>query len=69
MQKSPDTTRLLTVKQVCEMTGWSEASVRRKVWLRQIEYVKLDGTSIRFELSTIQRMIEQGRVPVLPNAK
>ena len=39
----------------------------QKVWLRQIEYVKLNGTNIRFKLSTIQRLIDEGTVPALPN--
>jgi excisionase family DNA binding protein len=67
MHKKLETTKLLTVKQVSEMTGWSESTVRQKVWLRQLEYIKLNGRSIRFELATIQRLIDEGRVPVLPN--
>lgn len=61
----PETKQLLTVKQVAELTGWSQSTVRQKVWRRQLPYVKLGG-SIRFEHDVILSLIDKGRVDVLP---
>jgi len=57
-------TRLLTVDQVSAMTGWRPATIRQKVWRREIEYIKL-GRSIRFREETITRLIEGSSVPAL----
>jgi predicted DNA-binding transcriptional regulator AlpA len=54
--------RLLTVRDVAEITGWKEA-VRHKVWRREIEFVKL-GRSIRFRAEVIDSLIEEAIVPV-----
>jgi excisionase family DNA binding protein len=55
---------LLTIEDVARITGWKIATVRQKVWLREIEYVKL-GRNIRFHSSTIQALINRGTVPAL----
>jgi excisionase family DNA binding protein len=55
---------LLDVPQVAEAMRWSESTVRQKVWLRQIEYVKL-GRSVRFRPETVERLIREGTVPPL----
>lgn len=54
--------KLLTVDQVAAMTGWKPATIRQKVWRREIDYVKL-GRSLRFKEETIKRLIEQSEVP------
>lgn len=59
-------TRLLTVEQFAEATGWKPATVRQKVWRREIDYVKL-GRSIRFKEETLARLIERSSVPALGN--
>lgn len=53
---------LLTVRDVAAATGWTESTVRQKVWLRQIEYIKL-GRSIRFRPETIDALIADATVP------
>ena len=57
-------TKLLTVDQVAELTGWRPATIRQKVWRRELDYVKL-GRSLRFKEETIKRLIEQSVVPAL----
>jgi excisionase family DNA binding protein len=64
MEKRVELSKLLTVRQVAELTGWQEQTVYQKVHLREIEYIKL-GRNIRFESKTIQELIDKGRIPVL----
>jgi len=64
MERNVELSKLLTVRQVAELTGWQEQTVYQKVHLREIEYIKL-GRNIRFESKTIQKLIDLGRVPVL----
>jgi hypothetical protein len=54
----------IQIEALLTITGWKIATVRQKVWLRQIEYVKL-GRNIRFHPSTIQTLINQGTVPAI----
>jgi len=63
MDKQLKLSSLLTVGEVARATGWKESTVRQKVWLREIEYVKL-GRSIRFRAETIQEMIERNTIPI-----
>ena len=53
--------RLLTVEQLSELTGWKVATIRQKVWLRQLPYIKL-GRSIRFKEAEILKLIEESSV-------
>jgi excisionase family DNA binding protein len=55
---------LLTVDQVAQVTGWKPATIRQKVWRREIDYVKL-GRNIRFKPDVIERLIEGASVPAL----
>jgi excisionase family DNA binding protein len=55
-------TELLKVKDVAQITGWKESTVRQKIWLREIEFVKL-GRSIRFRPETIEALLEEGTIP------
>ena len=47
--------------QMAKALGQSEKTVRQKVWLRQIEFVRI-GRSIRFKPETAERLIEAGTV-------
>jgi excisionase family DNA binding protein len=57
-------TRLLTVDQVAELTGWRPATIRMKIWRRELPYIKL-GRSVRFRESEIMKFIEGAEVPAL----
>ena len=53
---------LMTVEQFAEAVGWKPATVRQKIWRREIEFVRI-GRSIRFRPETAEKMIEAGIVP------
>lgn len=57
-------TRLLTVEEVSRLTGWRPATIRQKVWRRELPYVKL-GRSVRFKEDEIGRIIEKSSLPAL----
>jgi excisionase family DNA binding protein len=57
-------TKLLTVEEFAAEVGWKPATVRQKIWRRELEYVKL-GRSVRFKPETAQSLIERGTVPAL----
>jgi excisionase family DNA binding protein len=56
--------KLLNVAEFADAVGWKPATVRQKVWRREIEYVKV-GRSVRFKPETAQKLIERGTVPPL----
>lgn len=57
-------TRLLTVDEVARLTGWRPATIRQKVWRRELPYIKL-GRSVRFKEAEISKLIEGSEVPAL----
>lgn len=56
--------KLLNVEEFAAAVGWKPATVRQKVWRREIDFVRM-GRSIRFKPETVQRLIERGTVPAL----
>jgi excisionase family DNA binding protein len=56
--------KLLNVDEFAAAVGWKPATVRQKVWRRQIDFVRM-GRSIRFKPETVQKLIERGTVPAL----
>jgi excisionase family DNA binding protein len=55
---------LLNVEEFATAVGWKPATVRQKVWRREIDFVRM-GRSIRFKPETVQKLIERGTVPAL----
>ena len=55
---------LMTVEQFADAVGLKPATVRQKVWRREIEFVRI-GRCIRFKPETAEKMIEAGTVPPL----
>ena len=55
---------LMTVEEFAESVGLKPATVRQKVWRREIEFVRI-GRAIRFKPETAEKMIEAGTVPPL----
>jgi excisionase family DNA binding protein len=55
---------LMTVEQFAEVVGLKPATVRQKIWRREIEFVRI-GRAIRFKPETAEKMIEAGTVPPL----
>lgn len=64
MQKQRQQKGLLTVAEFAEALGWSPATVRAKVWKREVEFIRM-GRSIRFRPETVQQLIENNTVPAL----
>lgn len=54
--------KLLRVRDAAEMTGHTEAAWRKWILLRKVPVVRI-GRSVRVELSLIERMISEGRIP------
>lgn len=53
---------LMTVEQFADAVGLKPATVRQKVWRREIEFVRI-GRAIRFKPDTAEKLIEAGTVP------
>ena len=62
MKKTSQQPGLLNVEEFALATGWSPATVRMKVWKREVEFVRM-GRSIRFRPETVHRLIEENTVP------
>lgn len=56
--------KLLNVEEFAAEVGWKPATVRQKVWRRQIEFIRM-GRSIRFKPETAQKLIRESTVPAL----
>jgi excisionase family DNA binding protein len=54
--------KYLTCKQTADLTGYSEAYWRKKIWLREIETVRL-GRSVRIPLAAIEALLAANTVP------
>lgn len=57
-------TKLLNIKEFAAVTGWKPSTVYQKVYLREVEFVRI-GRSIRFKPETVSKLIEAGTMPVL----
>ncbi len=55
---------LLNVEEFAAAVGWKPATVRQKVWRREVEFIRM-GRSIRFKRETVERLIERGTMPAL----
>ena len=53
---------LLTVEQFAEAVGLRPATVRQKIWRRELEFVRI-GRAIRFKPETAEKLIDAGTVP------
>jgi excisionase family DNA binding protein len=59
---------LMTVEQFAEAVGLKPATVRQKIWRREIEFVRI-GRAIRFRQETAEKLIEHGTVPAVDRRK
>ena len=55
---------LMTVEQFAEAVGLRPATVRQKIWRRELEFVRI-GRAIRFKPETAEKLIDAGTVPAL----
>jgi excisionase family DNA binding protein len=54
--------KLLNVEEFAAEVGWKPATVRQKVWRREIEFIRM-GRSIRFKRKTAEKLVDRGTVP------
>ena len=59
---------LLNVKEVALRTGWKVSTVRKKIFRRELGYVKL-GRSVRIPESELERLILNGFRPPLTETR
>jgi excisionase family DNA binding protein len=52
----------MTVEEFAAEVGWKPATVRQKVWRREIEFVRM-GRCIRFRPELVEKLILEGTVP------
>lgn len=55
-------TKLMTIKDVCELLNYSESKLYKLTSSNKIEYVKLFDGGIRFKAETIYKMIERSTI-------
>ncbi len=52
----------MTVEQFAEAVGLKPATVRQKIWRREITFVRI-GRAVRFRPETAEELIQAGTVP------
>jgi len=60
--------RLLTVPEVAVRLGLKEATIRRRILERRIDYVK-NGRSVRIPLEAVEKVIAVGYRPAIPEGE
>jgi len=56
--------RLLTVEEFATRTGKKPATIRQKIWRREIDFLRI-GRSIRFTEEMVSKVIESAFVPAI----
>jgi excisionase family DNA binding protein len=54
--------RLLTVEEFAFATGAKPATVRQRMWRRDLPYVKV-GRNVRLKAELVDELIERGTIP------
>jgi excisionase family DNA binding protein len=60
------TAKLLTVREVAERLGLKESTIRKRILLRQIAYVKPGLRAVRIPVEELERILAAGFRPVIP---
>ncbi len=63
--KPPDNDRLLDVREAAALLGLKTSTLYAWAYERRIPVVKLFGRSLRFRLSTIEKLIRDSERPAL----
>ena len=63
----PTRKRLLTVGEFAFATGQKPATIRQRLWRRELPYVKI-GRNVRLRAELVDELIEAGTVPARPAA-
>ncbi len=57
--------KLLTVREVAERLGLKESTIRKRILLRQIAYVKPGLRAVRIPVEELERILAAGFRPVI----
>jgi excisionase family DNA binding protein len=57
--------KLLTVREVAERLGLKESTIRKRILLRQIAYVKPGLRAVRIPVEELERILTAGFRPVI----
>lgn len=57
--------KLLTVKEAAQRLGLRESTIRKRILLRQIAYVKPGVRSVRIPIEELERIIASGFRPIV----
>ncbi|MFY4729123.1 helix-turn-helix transcriptional regulator [Nitrospira sp. BLG_2] len=58
--------KLLTVREVADRLGLKESTIRKRILLRQIAYVKPGLRAVRIPIEELERILSVGFRPALP---
>jgi excisionase family DNA binding protein len=64
-----DTEKFLTVEQAAERLGLKVVTIRSWIGRREMGHVKLGKRAVRVPESEIQRLLDRGFVPALPEGR
>ena len=60
--------KLLTVKEAAQRLGLRESTIRKRILLRQIAYVKPGARAVRIPIEELERIIASGFRPIVKPA-
>jgi len=61
-------TKLITIREAANRLGLKESTIRKYILKRQIAYVKPSVRAVRIPIEELERIIDAGLRPVIPQA-
>ena len=61
-------TQLITIREAANRLGLKESTIRKYILKRQIAYVKPSVRAVRIPIEELERIIDAGLRPVIPQA-
>ena len=61
-------TKLITIREAANRLGLKESTIRKYILKRQIAYVKPSIRAVRIPIEELERIIDAGLRPVIPQA-
>ncbi len=62
-------TKLITIREAANRLGLKESTIRKYILKRQIAYVKPSVRAVRIPIEELERILEAGLRPVIPQAE
>ena len=60
--------KLITIREAANRLGLKESTIRKAILKRQIAYVKPSVRAVRIPIEELERIIDAGLRPVIPQA-